>query len=168
MTEVLSSAYLMYQPYLHVCLLWALVEPERRAPRVAKLVFTTLVLGYAGYLLVPARGPLFALPALMSPSPEQPFFAALNLSMVKKGGAVFDVFPSLHTAVTLVLLTHDRVFAPRRFWVMAPVGVVLIASTTLLGFHYAVDVVSGVLLAAIVTAAFARNFAPVEALCPNV
>lgn len=156
-TEVLSLSYLTYQPYLHVCLLWALVDPVGRAPRVAKLVFTTLILGYVGYLLVPARGPFVTIPALVSTPLEQTFFAAINLGMVKRGGAVYDVFPSLHTAVTLVLLMHDRVFAPRRFLVMAPVGLVLVASTTLLGFHYAVDVVAGIVLAAVVRSASGRE-----------
>lgn len=157
LAELLSSAYLTYQPYLHICLLWALVDPIGRSPRMAKLVFTTLVLGYVGYLLVPAQGPFATIPALASADLGHGFFTAMNVAMVKKGGAVYDVFPSLHTAVTLVLLSHDRVHARWRFFVMGPIAVVLIASTTLLGFHYAVDVVAGIALAALVATIFRRE-----------
>lgn len=160
LTEVLSSAYLTYQPYLHICLLWALAEPRERAPRIARLVFTTLVLGYVGYLLVPAVGPFAFIPAhVAQPLVDGPI-AAFNIALVQRGGAVFDVFPSLHTAVTLVLLAHDRAWVPRRFVVMAPIGALLIGSTVLLRFHYAIDLVAGIFLAAGVIVATGRKTLP--------
>jgi membrane-associated phospholipid phosphatase len=148
LTEVLTAGYLAYQPYLHLCLLWALLEPVDRAPRLARLVFSTLIFGYIGYLLVPAVGPFAAIPALASAPLEHGPLARLNLDIVKRGGAVFDVFPSLHTAVTLVLLAHDRERARWRFRVMLPIAAVLIPATMLLRFHYVVDVLAGVALAA--------------------
>lgn len=150
LAEVLSAGYLAYQPYLHVCLLWALVDPDARAARMARLVFTTLIVGYLGYLLVPARGPLFAIGALASAPLVGGPLARLNLALATNGAAVFDVFPSLHTAVTLVLLAHDRRHAPQRFRVMAPVAVLLFPATMLLRFHYAIDVVVGAVVAAAV------------------
>lgn len=159
--ELLSSAYLTYQPYLHVCLLWALVDPLERAPRLARLVFTTLIVGYVGYLLVPAVGPFASLPAFVEHPLAGGPIARLNLDIVKQGGAVYDVFPSLHTAVTLVLLWHDRAYAPRRFWVMLPVASALLASTVLLRFHYAIDVVAGAVLAVVVVAVATRRWGEV-------
>ena len=75
---------------------------------------------------------------------------------------MYDVFPSLHTAVTLVLLGHDRIHAPRRFLVMTPIGVLLIASTTALGLHYAVDVVAGIVLAMFVLTVFRHELSPAQ------
>jgi hypothetical protein len=145
--EGLTAAYLAYQPYLHLCLLWALLAPDTRAPRLARLVFSTLILGYVGYLLVPAVGPFAAIASLSVAPLDHGPLARLNLDIVKTGGAIYDVFPSLHTAVTLVLLAHDRCHAPWRFRVMAPIATVLIPATMLLRFHYAVDVLCGVALA---------------------
>ena len=157
LAELFSAAYLTYQPYLHGCFLWALLKPEERGERLARPVFTTLVLGYVGYLLVPAVGPFVALPSFVaSPLVGGPL-ARLNLDIVNKGGAVFDVFPSLHTAVTLVLLRHDWKHARRRFYVLAPVAILLIPSTMLLRMHYAVDVMAGALLAAGVLALEGRG-----------
>ena len=68
-----------------------------------------------------------------------------NAAVVAAGSSAYDIFPSLHTYITLVLLEHDRREHPRRFRVLLPVAVAILLSTLVLRYHYAVDLVAGAL-----------------------
>lgn len=62
------------------------------------------------------------------------------------GGMI--AFPSFHVAWA-VLTTYAALPYRRLFWAVAPLNVLVVASTLLLGWHYLVDVPSGLLLAAL-------------------
>jgi hypothetical protein len=144
LTELMSACYLSYHVYFHGALAYALLWPPRKARRLFEAMFTALPAGVAGYFLVPAVGPLKALAG----SFEAPLVAgpitALNDWVVQNGSAVYDVFPSLHVLMTCVLLDHDRREHPLRFKLMLPVALGLVASTLYLRYHYAIDLVAGV------------------------
>ena len=58
-----------------------------------------------------------------------------------------DAFPSGHAAVTLVVQWYAfRYFQRRGFWLL-PLTVALLFSTVYLGYHYAVDILAGAVLA---------------------
>jgi hypothetical protein len=143
-TEVLSACYLSYHLYLHGMLLAALLGPLEVARRLAAPLFTTFALGYAGYVLVPAVGPVVSMaPRFQTPLAGGPITTAW---VVAQGGAVYDVLPSLHVPITCVLLAHDAREAPRRFRLMLPVAPGLLISTVYLRYHYLVDLVAALLL----------------------
>jgi membrane-associated phospholipid phosphatase len=143
LTELMSACYLSYHLYFHGALAYALLRSVEQARRLFEWMFTVLPAGVAGYLLVPAVGPLRELAS----SFEGPLLGgpvtALNDWVVQTGSAVYDVFPSLHVLMTCVLLEHDRREHPLRFKLMLPVAVGLIASTVYLRYHYAIDLVAG-------------------------
>ncbi|MGH7371035.1 MAG: phosphatase PAP2 family protein, partial [Candidatus Methylomirabilales bacterium] len=60
-----------------------------------------------------------------------------------------DAFPSGHTAIVLVVLFYARGFVRGLFWIFLPMVVALIFSTVYLRYHYVVDVLAGILLAAL-------------------
>lgn len=140
LTELLSAAYLSYQLYLHGALAHALFRPADEAQHLYQSVFTAMGLGFLGYVLVPALGPPHA--AL----PGGPL-TAINAWVVDHGSSGFDAFPSLHVAVTALLLAHDARFARRRFAVMLPIALLLAISTLYLQYHHAVDLLAGAVLA---------------------
>ena len=154
LTELFSACYASYQLYLHAALLWALKGPADEAEALGERVFTALLAGYLGYLVVPALGPGPAFPTLFHGDlPGDGVLRHLSEAMVARGGGVYDAFPSLHVALTLVVLAWDRTRHPWRFRLMLPVSVGLVLSTLYLRAHYAVDLVAGAVLAA----AFARR-----------
>ena len=153
---MLAVCYLGYHAYLHGALLWALFD-EERARLLNRPLFLTFALGYTGYLLVPARGPLAAFGvgpadtgALYPSALETGPLKGVCDALVLQGSSVFDVFPSMHIAITATLLVHDWRHTRRRFWVALLPALGLMLSTIALRYHYAVDVFAGALLAAAV------------------
>ncbi len=102
--------------------------------------------GFIGYLIYPAIGPRFAYPqewtwlhgGIIFNSAEQ---------VIGLLGSRFDVFPSLHGAISAYLLfwqlAHDR----RSLIWGVPLTLGIWLSTLFLGFHYFPDLISGGLLA---------------------
>lgn len=148
--SLLSLCYMGYHAYLHGALLWAGLD-EGRSERLGRPLFRTFALGHAGYLLWPAQGPA-SLGLFDRPLGGGPITRALDL-LIGHGSSVFDAFPSMHTAITLVLLVHDWQHARRRFWVILGPALGLFVSTVALRYHYGVDVMAGVVVAAVVLGA---------------
>lgn len=155
LTDIMSAGYLSYHPYLHTVLLMALAGPIAQARRLGAYIFTTFAVGILGYLLVPAVGPLRHLN--FTTQPEGSWITKLNHDFISTGTSVFDVFPSWHVMITCALLHYDFQHHRIRFYIMAPVAVILCTSTLYLRYHYAVDVVAGVALAALAAAWFSRS-----------
>ncbi|WP_163998078.1 phosphatase PAP2 family protein [Pyxidicoccus caerfyrddinensis] len=143
--DLFSASYLAFHAYLHLAMAWAVIGPRARAERFFVHVFSAYVPGIAGYYLVPALGPSVAWPALFTVPIEGGWLTRLNAAVVASGSSAYDIFPSLHTYITLVLLEHDRLTHPRRFRILLPVAVAIVSSTLVLRYHYAVDVLAGVL-----------------------
>jgi nicotinamide riboside transporter PnuC len=71
---------------------------------------------------------------------------------VRSGGAMLDIFPSLHTALPTLFALHSFRHRQRRpyrqSWLLVSAAVVnIVIATLFLRWHYAVDVMAGVLLA---------------------
>jgi membrane-associated phospholipid phosphatase len=105
----------------------------------------TTVIGFCGYLLVPAVGPyLFQASQFPSRLPG----GGLGITQViykidEFKGYARDCFPSLHTAHTTVILVFARRFSRRVFYSYLPMAIGLYISTMYLRMHYAVDVAAG-------------------------
>jgi membrane-associated phospholipid phosphatase len=154
--DVFSASYLAFHGYLHLAMAWAVLGPRERAERFFIHVFSAYVPGIAGYYLLPGLGPAVAFPELFTVPIEGGWLTRLNAAVVAGGSSAWDIFPSLHTYITLVLLEHDRLEHPRRFRVLLPVAVAIILSTLVLRYHYAVDVLAGALWFAVFRAAYPR------------
>jgi membrane-associated phospholipid phosphatase len=154
LTDALSGCYLSYQVYLHAALAWALLGGLEAARRLYRLLFSLFAVGLIGYLLVPAVGPGQAFPILFPAPLQGGALAEANAWVVSHGSSVYDVFPSLHIAITAALLAHDARKVVWRFRAMLPIVVGLAFSTLYLRYHYAVDLFAGGALAAALVAAF--------------
>ncbi|MGY0230820.1 phosphatase PAP2 family protein [Longispora urticae] len=109
----------------------------------------TAFIGYCGYLLVPAVGP-YIFQAHLYPDPLTDWgHGGLLDTLNKMKGSARDAFPSLHTAMTTVVLGLMWRDARRLFWTYLPVALGLYVSTMYLRVHYAVDVAAGFATAAL-------------------
>lgn len=141
----ISAAYM-------VGVLWV----SRLGRRTAEFAIGTLIVftvGQLGYTAVPGYGPIQHLKAQFHGDIAGGFFWSCVWSTVQAGGAMKDIFPSLHTAVPLwfTLYAAHQARSDRRW--LAPACITgffslnIIVSTMLLRWHYGVDVVAGLTLA---------------------
>ena len=148
-TEVLSGCYLLFFPAVLVAFAAAILRPKPYGVRLFNGLIGIYALGFFGYTLVPAMGPHLAMPDAFDVPLTGGFLTRINATLVQKGSNHVDVFPSLHTAITVFLMGwlwrhHRRIFP---VFLLPAVG--LCAATLYLRYHYAVDVAAGILLAGI-------------------
>lgn len=151
-SELLSACYFLLFPYLALsCWRQWRGAGERlgESRRFHAGIFIVYAVGFLGYLLVPARGPWLDIPSAFPAPVPGGWMTALNLAVVRHGSTQVDVFPSLHVAASAFMLAFDARTAPRRFarWAIPVVGIWV--STIYLRFHYGVDVLAGLALAAL-------------------
>jgi membrane-associated phospholipid phosphatase len=118
---------------------------------LVSLCVTTL-LGYTGYLLVPAVGPYLFQAELFPdrlPGGGLKGTESVIQSIDALKGYARDCFPSLHTAHTTVVLVFARRFRRAAFLAYLPIALGLYVSTLYLRMHYAVDVAAGFATAAL-------------------
>jgi membrane-associated phospholipid phosphatase len=103
---------------------------------------------YVGYMLFPAVGPRFSLyhlqtTALVGCVLTLPIREYLNwLEHIMR-----DAFPSGHTMVALIVLFYTWRYEKRLLLLFTPIACLIIISTIYLRYHYAVDVLAGMILA---------------------
>lgn len=146
LTDLLAACYFaFYFIVLGGVIYYALRRHTPAAARFYDGLIGIYAVGLAGYLLLPAAGPAF------TTLPDQGaggIIAPAVIALVKGGVTGMDVFPSLHTALTLYItafLWHDG--CRKTALVLAPVTAGTIAATLWLRYHYGVDVLAGLLLA---------------------
>ena len=146
--DLLSVSYLGFFP------LWAggLLVASNKSLGFQRSYFggfyMVYAVGFAGYALFPAAGP-FVYPPLADQiirmHPGGPL-SLWNDQLVRGGCNGVDVFPSLHTAVTLFVLLSALTVSRQLFLALAPLCVLIIAATIGLQYHYAADLLAGALL----------------------
>ncbi len=115
-------------------------------------IILTFCVGHTLYMLVPGYGPLRAVAnEFQNPLPEG-LWLDVVLDTVAEGGALKDIFPSLHTAApTFIALFsfRNRALPPYRYtWPLVLFFAVnIIVATMFLRWHWLVDVVAGLALA---------------------
>jgi membrane-associated phospholipid phosphatase len=151
LTHVMVDCYATYfiAPGLLACAIyWKGDRVLFREYMVAMCVVT--LLGYAGYLLVPAVGPYVYQAALFPtrlPGGEHTHVFIEQIDSMK--GVARDCFPSMHTAHTTVVLAFAWRWSKKAFFGYLPIAVGLYVSTVYLRMHYVVDVAGGFAVAAL-------------------
>jgi hypothetical protein len=146
LTDILSVCYAGYLVYLYGALAHAFWRPTGETEQLCVPLYTAFAVGLTGYLLVPAIGPERAFAELFPTPLRGGVLTDLNAEWVAWGSSRYDVFPSLHVLIPLILLDHDRRFAPRRFRFMLLPTAGMMLATIYLRYHYAVDVAAGFVL----------------------
>ncbi len=161
-----DAVYLAYASYYALPVAVASVARLRGREDFEGAVFTILLCFYAsflGYLLFPTSGPRLA------PADEA---RLLGGGAISEGVRAFlrsaeqtrlDAFPSGHTAVSLVSAAVGARVAAHLAPALAAWAAAIVFSTVYIHVHYAVDVLAGAALAALVLAAarpLSRALAP--------
>jgi membrane-associated phospholipid phosphatase len=146
-TELMSFLYINFfwiAPSTSLLLLWQRRWREFRAVTLA--VVTCFYLGYLLYVLFPAAPPRLVLVYEYKTSLEgyPRFFSSLEASAFRLLPVDSRAaFPSLHAAVSLLVLLSAWRHERRLFWPLLPFVLGLWVSTIYLRHHYFVDLLAG-------------------------
>jgi membrane-associated phospholipid phosphatase len=154
LVEFLQAVYSMFIPGTLVLgiILW--VRRPRQEFRFGTFMIAgTFLISYLGYLLMPARGPRFMDYASQHPPLQGLWtFQFLQNALDTLEGAQYDCFPSGHVAVVLVGCYLARRISAPVFYLFSAFAACITFSTVYLRYHYVIDVIAGMLLAAAVIA----------------
>jgi membrane-associated phospholipid phosphatase len=111
-------------------------------------------IGHTLYMIVPGYGPYKAMPQVFAHQLSPGLWWNTTSNLVARSGAQKDIFPSLHTAAPMFILLfsfHNRSELPFRYtWpVVAFFAANIVIATMFLRWHYVIDVVAGMFLAAL-------------------
>jgi membrane-associated phospholipid phosphatase len=149
LTEFLSFCYMFFMVYLFISMLAWLFSSAPMARIFYAGLFSLYGIGYFGYTLVPAVGP-YDVYASEFTVPLTGYFMTDFLAAVYPSGTNYtDVFPSLHCAITVYMLLFDMKWNHLRFRICLIPGLGLLFSTIYLRYHYFVDILAGLAVAAI-------------------
>jgi membrane-associated phospholipid phosphatase len=149
LSEIFSLSYMLLFILLTASVVRAACMPLEQQVAFSIGLWSAYTIGLLGYTLIPARGPYIAFAATYLHPVAGGFFTDFNRWLVATGAPGFDTFPSLHVAVSAVLLFWDRRIAPRWFKLLLVPVVLLWLSTIYLRYHYVVDLLAGALLAVV-------------------
>ncbi|MGB2697013.1 MAG: phosphatase PAP2 family protein [Candidatus Zixiibacteriota bacterium] len=111
----------------------------------ATSIILCFYLGFMGYLLVPAFGPRFTLQYTQELNGS--FFSeSLRSKLDDMESTKRDVFPSLHNAITLLVLLFACKLHRKIFYLLLPIALGIFLSTIYLRYHYGIDVICGWIL----------------------
>jgi len=152
LTDLLSACYAFHYPYVVgsalLVLSWWSGKPGESAGFYAGL-FTVFAIGFLGYIIVPAAGPYLAIPELFHTPLGGGLVTRANAWIVASGSNAVDVFPSLHTGASLFILAFQFRHTRRLFYACVLPVAGLVFATLYLRYHYGIDVLAGLLLAAL-------------------
>lgn len=143
-----AVSYVGYYPVAALFLVGMLLFCRRHAVFVefGVMVLGVICTGIVLYTFFPAQGPyVYLAESFQAPLPEQAVVPFVH--GVMRSGPLRDVFPSMHTAVPVLLF----LFSARHVrWAAVAAGLWvphIVVSTMYLRYHYLIDVVAGVVLA---------------------
>jgi membrane-associated phospholipid phosphatase len=153
-TEWFAYFYFAYFFVLatHVLPLLFLVKDQRLLGEFAFGMLLIFCIGHTAYMLVPGYGPLRAVANEFQHQLPSGLWLNVVMDTVAEGGALKDIFPSLHTAAPTFILLYSfrhRALPPFRYtwWVVLFFVLNIIVATMFLRWHWIVDVVAGLALA---------------------
>ena len=151
LTEFLQLVYTLFIPaVLYVA--WALWRKGRTRDfqYYAFLIALGFLASYIGYILVPARGPRFLLKHLQHfPLQGLWLFQTMQNGLDRLESAHYDCFPSGHTELTILAWWGSRMVSNRWFRIYLAYTPLIIFATVYLRYHYSVDLVAGMITAAV-------------------
>jgi membrane-associated phospholipid phosphatase len=150
LTEFLQIVYTLFVPAVLLIpfLIWRKRRPEE-FQYYAFLIALGYLVSYLGYLIVPARGPRFLLKHLQHiPLQGLWLFRTMQTTLDRLESAHYDCFPSGHTELTILAWWSSRVISKPLFRVYFAYTPLIIFATVYLRYHYTVDVLAGIVVAA--------------------
>lgn len=152
-SELLHLGYFSYYMLIPVACVGAYVVRGARAlERVAFATALGFFVCYLCFSVFPVAGPRYEFPIIDGPPADGLLFGLVH-QILEGGSSKGTAFPSSHVAATVSAWLAAGRETRRVFWIMAPFAVSLTLGTVYGRFHYGIDAVAGLLIAAATFAA---------------
>lgn len=137
---------------VHVIPILFMVRSQRLLGEFTFGMLYLFCIGHTLYVLVPGYGPYHAIATEFQNTLPNGLWLDVVMQTVDEGGALKDIFPSLHTAAPLFIALFSfrhRALIPFRYtWpVVLFFSLNIIVATMFLRWHWIIDVVAGLALA---------------------
>ena len=151
LSEVLSAGYFSFYFVVLGPAIWFACKRKQREALIFFLgLHLMYLLGFVGYLLVPAGGPYMAFPDIFPYPVHGGAITHFLTGLVAQGITGMDVFPSLHSGIT-VYVWGFCLLGGRRYRLATAVLTLLmlgiVVATVYLRYHYGIDLLAGIALA---------------------
>ena len=146
LTECLSICYLLFFFAVLALFVIAVWQGANGGIALFRGLISLYAIGFLGYTFMPAAGPHIAWPEMFPAWQDMHFFSRFNANLVAQGSNHVDVFPSLHSAITLFFLGYWWRQQRLVFWCCLLPACGLFLATLYLRYHYGIDVIAGILL----------------------
>ena len=153
LTDLFYLLYIFYFPMPLFILVW--IYRQNKYQDLDKSIFIYMLTYYGAYLLyflVPASGPRFYEPIMQLQQKTlngiflaEPIRNLINFLEPNK----FDVFPSLHAAISFTTLLTMFRYNKKMAWIFLPVITGIFISLVYCRYHYVIDIIVGVAWSAI-------------------
>lgn len=158
-TEIMYICYMLFFFYIIATLVSYLKKAEVIRTSFYSGLFTLYWIGFLFYTLIPAVGPYIdMMDDFKIPLDQGIYFAKPIYDFIHQAGNRIDLFPSLHCGISEFCLFFDFQHNKRRFWRYLPLCILIWISTIYLRYHYFVDVIAGLSLAAFALFIARRTF----------
>ncbi len=146
LTEFMYILYFFYFPMPLITL--AVMYRRGMYTEMEKSIVMMLICYYTAYItyfIVPVNGPRFFLAEMHTIELtgyflSQPIYDVIDILETNK----FDCFPSLHTALLLVVMYVSYKYTRKLFYIYVPIAIGILISLIYLRYHYVIDVIAGV------------------------
>ena len=149
LTEFMYILYFFYFPMPLIAL--GIMYRKGMYTEMEKSMVMLLVCYYSSYItyfIVPVNGPRFYLAdwhtiELTGYYLSQPIYDLIDFLETNK----YDCFPSLHTALLLVVMYLTYKYTRKLFYIYIPIAIGILISLIYLRYHYLTDVLAGIVYA---------------------
>lgn len=151
LSELVHAGYLSFYAVIYLPPLALYFRGDRRAFRATvSALLVTYALCFAVFIVFPVQGPRYVWPAPPG-VPDGPIRRA-TLGILGAGSSRGAAFPSSHMAVAVAQAMMATAFTRRRSVVLWTAAALIGFGAVYGGFHYAVDILAGAALGALVAA----------------
>lgn len=149
LSELLHLGYFAYYLIIPSAAIGAyLTGGARSLERFTLTVGLAFFICYLFFAVFPVAGPRYAFPPLSGPPAGGPVYVLVH-SVVEGGSSKGTAFPSSHVAASVSALLGTWRDARRAFWILLLPVTALVLGTVYGRFHYGVDALAGLLVAAV-------------------
>lgn len=146
--EFFCLAYILFLPFIYSAIAAGCFSGSARA-RGDFLAGLALVyaLSLPWHILLPAQGPRVLRPERFAGLMNSGVFHQMTLWLIERAGGPHGAFPSLHVGASSYCCFFELRHRPRVGWCYLPFVVLVALSGMLTGYHYAVDILAGAVIA---------------------